>query len=160
MPVTIERVNKKLTAKHLKNARRLNIVKGFIGFNADQNVFYPDGKALWQVATDNEFGHVNEQGFYVPSRPFLTTTMRKNSVEYGEMMRAVAKKYLKTDESAPLALNNMLKLIKMDVQLEIVEWDNPPNAPMTIQKKGFDNPLIDTKTMMKNVIYWIRGENA
>jgi hypothetical protein len=162
MPVVTKRVQKWKTTQQLKKVGRLDNAKGFVGFNAGQNIFYPDGKALWQVAEDNEFGTINDEGFYIPSRPFMKETFNKNRDEYGEMMRTVAKKFLEGSKGARLNMVSMLSIIKSDLQEAILTWDTPPNAPMTIQKKGFDDPLIDTKTMLNNVTYWIDnkgGEN-
>lgn len=155
MPVVTKRVKKHLTTVQKNKAQRINTAKGFIGFNAGQNITYPDGKPLWEVAQDNEFGTITAEGFYVPARPFMRTTFNKNREEYSEMMRITAKKYMEGGKGARLNMISMLSIIKSDIQEAILTWDTPPNAPMTIEKKGFDDPLIDTKTMLNNVIYWI-----
>ena len=45
----------------------------------------------------------------------------------------------------------MKEELKMALQEAILEWDNPKNAPMTVQKKGFNDPLIETGTVYDQV---------
>lgn len=160
MPVVTKRVKKKLTTPHKKKAKRLDSAKGYVGFNANQGIFYPDGEPLWKVAEDNEFGAMTKEGFYSPPRPFMQTTINDHRYEYAENMKKVAKKYLEGSKGARLNMQSMLTIMKMDIQESIINWDSPPNAPMTIEKKGFDDPLIDTKTMLNNVTYWIDNKEG
>ena len=40
------------------------------------------------------------------------------------------------------------------IMQDLIEvWTTPPNAPITIEKKGFDNPLIHTRRMKNSVSY-------
>ena len=160
MPVVTKRVKKSLTTIQKVKGNRLSTAKGYVGFNAGQNITYEDGKSLWEVAQDNEFGAVTKEGFYSPPRPFMRTTMRQNKEEYGEMMRRVAKEYMNGAKGARLNMVSMLSIIKSDLQEAILTWSEPPNAPMTIEKKGFNDPLIDTKTMLNNVTYWIDNKGG
>jgi hypothetical protein len=40
-----------------------------------------------------------------------------------------------------------------NIKTYISELEHPPNAPSTIEKKGFDNPLIDSEQMKEAVMY-------
>lgn len=44
-------------------------------------------------------------------------------------------------------------IIAADIQQSIRSLDSPPLSPVTIARKGFDNPLIDTKNMLDSVSY-------
>lgn len=41
--------------------------------------------------------------------------------------------------------------LKETLQNVIEAWNNPPNSPLTVSVKGFNNPLIDTGTMLDTV---------
>jgi hypothetical protein len=57
------------------------------------------------------------------------------------------------DYNAEKSLNAMGLLIKDQLQESIRSLKDPPNAPSTIKRKGFDSPLIDTGTMLNSVDY-------
>ena len=156
MVVKTKRVNKPYTTKQKKKAERLKTATGYVGFNANQGIYYPDGQALWKVAENNEFGAITKEGLYSPPRPFMRTTIDENRDEYAQNLKEVAKQYLEGGKGARLTMVSALKIMKMDIQESILSWDTPPNAPMTIERKGFNDPLIDTKVMLKNVTYWVK----
>lgn len=43
-------------------------------------------------------------------------------------------------------------------QQYITDLRDPPNAPYTIEKKGSDNPLIDTGSMRSSVTYKVTDQ--
>jgi hypothetical protein len=46
-------------------------------------------------------------------------------------------------------------VFREDLQETIERWTTPPNAPLTIELKGFNNPLIDTETMLNSVSWMV-----
>lgn len=40
---------------------------------------------------------------------------------------------------------------KMDLKEAIENWDTPPNSPITIAEKGFNDPLIHTRTLLNSI---------
>ena len=58
--------------------------------------------------------------------------------------------------SAEQALQQLGAMAKGLVQDEIVNGDFAPNAESTIQKKGSEQPLIDTGTMRQSVNFVIK----
>jgi hypothetical protein len=46
--------------------------------------------------------------------------------------------------------------IKDQLTRAVIDFSDPNNAPSTVAKKGFDNPLIDTGIMQKAVGYEIK----
>lgn len=50
---------------------------------------------------------------------------------------------------------------KVDLKKAVADWDTPRNAPLTVELKGFDNPLIDSGLLYDSIDYKVakRGEN-
>jgi hypothetical protein len=111
---------------------------GFLG-----GATYPDGTNVAQVAFWNEFGTAR-----IPPRPFFRTMIANESPGWGVLMQKAAKHY---DYSGKAVLKFMGEKITEQLQSSITGWQTPPNAPSTIAKKGFNNPLSDTNHMHDSV---------
>ena len=61
---------------------------------------------------------------------------------------------------ADAALNKMGKHIKGQLTESILSYEDPPNAPSTIRKKGFNAPLRDTGTMSKLISYEVGDDES
>lgn len=114
-----------------------------IGFM--KNSPYSDGTSLGEVAIKNEFGVPSNNQ---PPRPFFRNMIAKHSGEWGEQLAAFLEA---NDLDAQIALNKMGGVISNELKLSIHELVDPPLAPYTIAKKGFDKPLIDTAFMYQSV---------
>ena len=42
-------------------------------------------------------------------------------------------------------------MMEKDLKEVIEDWSTPPNAPLTVELKGFNNPLIETEKMLNSV---------
>lgn len=100
-----------------------------------------------QVAFWNEFGTVN-----TPSRPFFRDTIERKSPRWGVALGNLLRK---TNYDAEKALALMGEGIKGQLVRAIVEWSQPPNAPRTVERKGFNKPLIHTGLMQRSVDYQV-----
>lgn len=40
---------------------------------------------------------------------------------------------------------------KVDLKKAVADWDSPRNAPLTVELKGFDNPLIDSSLLYDSI---------
>ena len=54
-----------------------------------------------------------------------------------------------------VVLQMMGELLAGQLRASIIAMKSPPNAPSTIRKKGFDDPLIDTGHMLNSVDFEI-----
>jgi hypothetical protein len=86
----------------------------------------------------------------IPPRPFFRTAVEENSDQWP---RDAAELLREHDFDLPAVAKLMGEKIKGQVQQSIIDWLEPPNAPSTISKKGFDKPLIDTGVMLRSVDY-------
>lgn len=107
---------------------------------------YPNGQKVAEVAYWNEFGHVNKDGTITPPRPFFRNSVLENKKNWAVIFNKVTKR-----NGVKVALKKLGMQMQKDIKETIIKFDNPPNAPYTIKKKGFNDPLIDTKKMLNSV---------
>jgi len=134
----------KLTAKLAAIAKRLGgnpvVHVGFL-----EGSRYSDGTSLPMVAAINEFGAPSRGQ---PPRPFMRNTVAKHKAEWPKAAAALLKA---NDYDIAKTLALVGEGIKGQMQQEITDFKDPPNAPSTIARKGFNKPLIDTG-FMRNTI--------
>lgn len=141
------RVNRKTHLKLPKNISGPTQVKvGLISGMADQGNI---NKAVW-----NEFGTKGGGwGGPIPERPFLRNAMRDNADKYLAAMRTSAEKLVKGQTDLGTVMTKLGLIASDDIKKEITSLKSPPNSPVTIARKGSDNPLIDTGEMRNAVSY-------
>lgn len=108
---------------------------------------YPDGTSVAEVATINEFGAPSRGQ---PPRPFFRLMIAEKRGTWGD---AVALNWKATNGDAAKTLDRMGQGIKGQLQDSIRNLVDPPLAPSTIARKGFDKPLIDKGHMLNSVDY-------
>ena len=120
-----------------------------VGFLAGAK--YSDGTPVAQVAFWNEFGHAGEHPS--PPRPFFRNCIGAHGGEWpGELGRAV--KAANGDGAKALAV--MGEAIAGEIQESITSLTSPALAASTIQRKGFNKPLIDTGQMLRSVDFEVK----
>lgn len=114
-----------------------------VGFFESATYANADGESLpvAQVAAWNEFGTES-----IPPRPFFRTTIRENKKNWVNSAAKLSKEH-GTDKALALVGEH----IKGQLTESITSWTEPPNAPATVKKKGFDAPLRDTMTMARSI---------
>ena len=111
----------------------------------DDTAVYENGVAIAVVALWNEFGTST-----IPERPFWRPALRKVRPKVRRMILERARKGIKPSYPYRHAGNDRLlaqavaSLIIKEVRKYIEDLKEPPNALATIQKKGFDDPLVWT----------------
>lgn len=106
---------------------------------------YPNGTPVAAVAAWNEYGTRT-----IPARPFFRNMIAAKSKEWPD---GIATQLRLTRYDVALTLQRTGAAIRGQLQLSIRSTNTPPNAPSTIAKKGFNNPLIDTGHMLNSVDY-------
>lgn len=139
--------------------RHLNAIKRRLGAGAHvrvgflEDATYPATKKsakplpVAQIAFWNEFGTINS-----PERPFIRTMVERKSPRWGVSLGNIlrANHY---DAEKSLAL--MGEGIKGQLVRSIMDWSEPPNAPSTVDRKGFNKPLVHTALMARSVDYQV-----
>lgn len=106
---------------------------------------YANGTSVPTVAAINEFGAPSRG---IPPRPFFRGMIAAESPHWGD---DIGKLLVAADYDATQALATMGLEIRDELQASIKAFTDPPNAPSTIAKKGFSQPLIDTGHMWQSV---------
>ncbi|MDF5713569.1 MAG: hypothetical protein PUP93_06690 [Rhizonema sp. NSF051] len=111
------------------------------------------------VAELNEFGHTNGPdamipGAQTPPRPFMRVGFRE-FIEKGradQNFLAVIKTVI-SGQNVFKAMNQAGPYFVKHLQKVMDEWDTPPNARLTIELKGFNDPLNKTHQLIDKVDY-------
>ena len=107
-----------------------------------ENATYPDGTPVAMVAFWNEYGTRTS-----PVRAFFRTTVSEQKKNWVLSVQNLMKMHNDPKQ--------VMGLIGVNIQEQLVHsintWSDPPNAPYTIEKKGFDAPLRDTTRMSKSI---------
>jgi hypothetical protein len=109
-----------------------------------------DGLTVADIGAINEYGLGN-----VPERPFLRTTISKKNAEYQKMIARLLKLISSGKLTTARAAAVLGEQAALDIQAAITAWDDPPNSEATIDRKGANNPLIDTGEMRRSIWYEI-----
>lgn len=115
-----------------------------------ENARYPDGTSVAMVAAIQEYGAPSRN---IPPRPFFRNMIAAESAHWPADVAKLLKAH---DFDAAAALGDMGQEISAELQLSINEFTSPGNAPSTIERKGFDHPLIDTGLMRDSVNYRVK----
>lgn len=107
----------------------------------------PDGTPVALVAAINEFGRPDRNQ---PPRSFFRQMISERQKDWPRALGAVAKN---NDYDIDKTLGQMGEGIKGQLQESIRHLDSPPLAPVTVARKGFAKPLVDTGHMMNSVDY-------
>ena len=114
---------------------------------------YPEehgGERVVEVAARNEFGDRR-----VPERPFMRNALATiaNGLlrDLGEEISS-GQRIAFTREDA----DRIGAIAAGEIQDEITNLSEPPNAPVTIERKGSSNPLIDSGFMRQSVDWKVR----
>lgn len=96
-----------------------------------------------EVAAANEFG-----GGKRPPRPFMRWTLQRRARKWRNILRDILPQY---SHDVKKAMEHLGEIAAEDLADTIRIWTAPPNAPSTIKKKGFNDPLVDSGQMMNSV---------
>lgn len=125
-----------------------------VGIHSDAGMHdEAEGMTVAQIGAIHEFGGGNS-----PERSFLRSTLSKKRAKYISGIQKIAKSAIQGKRDARDGMGLLGRQAEGDIKLTIRDMKDPPNAPSTIrQKKGIDNPLIDSGQML-NSIRWQYGE--
>lgn len=113
-----------------------------------EDATYPDGTPVAMVAFWNEYGTKT-----APVRAFFRTTVSNNKKNWVLSIQNLVKMH-----EPEKAMGLMGEHIKDQIVQSIIEWSEPPNAPYTVKKKGFNNPLIQTGQLSRSISYEVNSD--
>lgn len=146
-----ERIKKRLLSKTPRNIE--------VGWFSEAK--YDNGLPVAWVALLNEYGYMTSgkyQGWH-PPRPFFRVFLKEfitNSVLVRDKISPKVNR-VALGKMTWAALNREIgqELVNW-VKKKILETKSPPNTPLTISLKGFNDPLIETGRMYDTVRYRIK----
>ena len=110
---------------------------------------YPDGTSVPSVAAWNEFGVPSHNQ---PPRPFFRRMIAEQSSKWPKIAAATLKS---NGMDVKATLDLLGQEIQGRVKESITKLVDPPLAQSTIDRKGFDKPLIEHAIMLNAVSYEI-----
>lgn len=122
----------------------LDKVQGKVGWF--ETAHYEDGTPVAYVAAIQEFGTDR-----IPARPFMRPAVADHGGEWIDLMARGAKAALDGRYTPEQVLEAVTLQAAGDVAKKISAVTAPPLSPVTVKRKGFDKPLVDTGQMLQSV---------
>lgn len=117
-------------------------------FEGEEHV--ESGATVAAIGFFNEFGTKN-----IPERSWMRSWFDSNLRRIKSMVLRVTNKIKERKMTAERALNILGAWAVGELKKSIIQLRTPPNAPVTIARKGSSNPLVDTAQMLNSVRYKI-----
>lgn len=111
---------------------------------------HENGKTLAEIAAYNEFGTED-----IPERPAHRDTFEKTRPKFKSHLAKSVDLVIEGKATPEQVLHRIGAWYVGQLKKGVIAWDDPPNAPSTIQQKGSDNPLIDTGRTVNSINYEI-----
>jgi len=130
-----------------------------VGFPAGKTDGETINKAIWNHygtmsgETVDAGGVSGVEVYHIPPRPFLLNAIRKHRRNYLAAMKTAGAAILRGEVTLEQTMRKLGILAQGDIQQEITDLRDPPNAASTIAAKGSSNPLIDSGDM-KSKVTW------
>lgn len=121
------------------------------------NLFIPKGH---RVACINDHGSLVAY-FYlsklvqIPARPFIRKAYLDNKKKYTELVRRGVAQIFLGRTTAEQLLNRLGVECTADIVKASIRLNTPKNRPVTVERKGFNNPLVDTGELQKKATFKI-----
>lgn len=115
-----------------------------VGFPEDATCGEDGTASAPYVASLLEYGTLR-----IPPRPFMRNCVQKRAARWSRIIAAGIRARILSN----FILDTLGKEMVEDIQREMDDFSDPPNAPATIRQKGFNNPLIDTGRLRDAVTY-------
>lgn len=110
-------------------------------------------------ATINHFGGTSSDfGNPIPPRPFITDAFDPLAPEYAAEIEEAVNKFFTSRgkfgaRQIERAMNQVAARVAGDIDASLLAWSDPPNAPYTVFRKGFNDPLVETGAMANDIDY-------
>jgi hypothetical protein len=125
-----------------------------------------DGRLVSQYAADNEYGvkgpPYSENGgglWYIPPRPFIRGWLTNHEANIKATMDKLGAAVAGGKMDADTALIRLGQFAQDGIKTYIMNGDFTPNAERTKKRKNSSKPLIDSRTMLREIRYEIIGKN-
>lgn len=131
-----------------------------VGVFQEGSAKYSDGTTVAQVALWQEFGTYKSDGSpHIPPRPFIRLYFDGESGHVFELARAAMMQVVLGSFTKKRAMARLGMQMVAEIRLRIKSGYGgayPPNAPVTIARKGSATPLVDTGQLWSAISYRVR----
>lgn len=146
------------TDKGIKNIlaemAKLNSARVKVGLQDDGEIHKESQMTVASIAAVNEYGSADGR---IPSRPAHANAFDDNQGE----LKTLLERLIKGVSEGKISADRAAKILGQDYENKVKEairsLTSPKNAQMTIDAKGFDNPLIATGQTINSVRYIVEG---
>jgi hypothetical protein len=110
-----------------------------------------NAKARFVKASKSNYATTHAVGSYtinIPARPFFRHMIAEKSPQWGAYMAQMLKL---SNYDTGVALQKMGEKMHDQLQTSMRDWSTPRNAPSTIAKKGFNDPLVHTGYALNSI---------
>ena len=107
---------------------------------------YENGETVVNVATYNEYGTPD-----IPERSFLRSTIAANRAKYKKEFEKAYLEAIRGGMNLRASAAFIGNVARDDIKQKITDIKEPPNAASTVAKKGFDDPLIETRKLWASI---------
>lgn len=133
-------LGRKKILQQLELAKGARVDVGILGAER-----HPDGDAtIPEIGLIHEFGAPSKS---IPERSFIRSTVDQKDRAYRQELRNSFANILLGRGTVLSELDQFGFRVTGDIQRKITAIRTPANSESTIEKKGFDNPLIETGTL-------------
>lgn len=127
-------------ARRMASLGRASVKTGFF-----DDAKYDDGLPVATVAAWNEYGTR-----FHPERPFMHDTLKDQKDKIIHFLKLAAKSSIKGDGRSASLLKKLGAMLAGQMKITIENYPGS-NSQATIERKGFNRPLIDTARMAESV---------
>lgn len=122
-------------------------------------LFKPKGKNVLAVSTDGTLTvmFILKKSVTIPPRPFIWTTRQKNRAKYARMVKEGVIDIIRGKTTAEIVQHKLARTMTNDIRMVIRDFFEPANAPLTIEHKGQNNPLMDTGKLIGSITWTFLG---
>lgn len=131
-------------ARHIAALKSL---QGTVSVGFFDDVTYPEsGRSVASVMEEQEFGNGP-----IPARPLMRYAAATSESVVREVVKAVSVDVIAGQMDGSILLDAVGIAVQEQIVNQIAFGDFVANAPFTIEKKGFDHPLLETGMASESV---------
>ncbi|WP_203648895.1 hypothetical protein [Secundilactobacillus yichangensis] len=122
-------------------------------------LFKPKGKNILAVDNGGELTvmFILKKSVKIPPRPFIWTTREKNRAKYARMMREGVIEIIHGKSTADILQHKLARTMTNDIRITLRDFFDPANAPLTVERKGKNDPLMDTGKLIGSITWTFLG---
>lgn len=149
-------VDKKVWQAMAKKFRQIEGLKLSVGF-FEEDRYGPENDNLHVAYV----ARIQDAGLGPPQRAFMSGSQGLvgivRSAPYRKDYQQAARRLILNLSNISQEFSSLGRMLVADTRDVIEQWSSPPNSALTIELKGFNDPLIETETMKNSVKFKIEG---